>query len=383
MESANLAYSRIMIENNSRQSIGEAEERLIDEQFKRLVKISMKLLEQSFEKAETMDTKHQQTKNHAPNDHGLKLAMGAARIIEARRLTSLLPEPEQAFFNTYTYFLEIYNQEHPKHLFIRLDHLSVLLTGIQTLRQNVSAENAQQVSSIDDVAIDTAKVILTTLKDVCLSKSKVPNNSLFSEFVTDPSTQSPEMYLIREARAHYARGVSIYRPKDHVRCACWADMLIDILTILSNFDCNTHDEIESQVTAKQSNENAISELMGVKAYALAMSGNHTSAVKIAREAWNRHTSLYNLVVLFETMCKSNPEVQSASNIMLELDGALSIIQSCTESPSSNSPLIKGGNESNTPQTTQSILSVMPIIANACIKNETENKDIVLLGVSQI
>jgi hypothetical protein len=177
--------------------------------------------------------------------------------------------------------------------------------------------------------------------------------------------------------------VSIYRPNDHVRCACWADMLIDILTILSNFDCNTHDEIESQVTAKQSNESAISELMGVKAYALAMCGNHTSAVKIAREAWNRHSSLYNLVVLFETMCKGNPEVQSASNIMLELDGALSIIQSCTESPSSNSPLIKGGNESNTPQTTQSILSVMPIIANACIKNETENKDIVLLGVSQI
>eukprot|EP00978_Attheya_sp_CCMP212_P019884 scaffold56383_cov72-Attheya_sp.AAC.1 len=226
------------------------------------------------------------------------------------------------------------------------NHLSVLLTGIQTLRQNISTVNAQKVSNLDDVAIDTAKVILTTLQNVCLSKSKAPSNSLFSEFAKDTSTQSPQLYLIREARAHYARGVSMYRPNDHVRCACWADMLIDILTLLRNFDCKSHDEIDSQVTVKQGNESAISELMGVKAYALAMCGNHVSA------------------------------------IMLELDGALSAIQSCTESPSSDVSLIKGGNELGMLETMKSILSVMPIIANACIKNETENKDIVLLGVQE-
>eukprot|EP00957_Ditylum_brightwellii_P031516 2389779-Ditylum_brightwellii.AAC.1 len=98
-------------------------------------------------------------------------------------------------------------------------------------------------------------------------------------------------------------------------------------------DFITKEQISTQEAVK-----IIAEIMGVRAYKLALSGNYAAGVKVARDTWNMHHSVHNLVVLFccvavqEIKTKIDViEVNSAScDALLELDNCLDCLISASD-----------------------------------------------------
>jgi len=338
------------------------EETAIDSQLRLLVILSSKFCPST--------TDPLSKNNLLVNNHDVfELALTATRIVRVRRLTEEaegLKPNNVDFLNPYNILLETYKKGHQKYLSIVLDQLNAILTTIQILKEKKSKTSIKLNSAGLALGKNLLKEMEHSLSSSFSEKRKPESDTTL--FLDPKCIHNVADEVIRESRTQFARAVSFYRISDcHSLCAEWAGLLSSILQLIQKTNFITKEQI-----SKQEADKVTAEIMGVRAHELALSGNYAAGVKAARDAWDMHHSVHNLVVLFHCVAVQEIktkidliEVTNAScDALLELDNCLNCLFSASDASAS----------------VNEILAVFPILSNSCIEHEIDGGGPLLLGV---
>ena len=265
----------------------------------------------------------------------LKLVLKTLRSVHTRRMMLYLsnvkeygnePEPD-----TYQIMFDQLSRGHQLRPSVVLDKISAIL--------HVSSEVRRR--KLDGVfhSIDQEVIILA---DQFLSSLKHETPSDTTLFVDTKNVMKTE--LINDAKEQFARAVSLYHSWDaHEMCAKWARMMKDL-----------HEK--NRVASEHGEGHLQAGVLSLLGFSLSMSGNHAEGMKMAREAWNIHKCVDNLVTLFHCATK-----HETADTLLEFDNALNEL-----------PVNDHDN----------ILEHFPRLSNACVENEADGGGELLLGIQE-
>jgi len=230
-----------------------------------------------------------------------------------------------------------------------LSFLSRLLAAEYQVREQKL--DSKSISQLDNEALKIAKEYLTTVKSFfdkppsITQGNRDTNSTLFAA-----STQSLSNDLLEETKLHLARAVSLYHSLDlHELTSEWSSLLQSILQLKNQARMSLEDS-----------DVLLGQVMTVKSYALSMSGNHTSGVKTAREAWEKVKTVDSMVNLFHCSLRYH-----SCDTMLEFDAALNELLSL----SSDSVV-------------EEVLAAFPRLSNSCVENEAIGGGLLLLNLQE-
>ena len=382
-ERANLAFIKIMICERSNQEMTREEDLKIDEYVKSLLELCDKLTENEM---------NEEYENPFENEY-LSLILRATRRIYLRRLCSSESDAslEKIIFrNPYKYLHVRFSLDlnatfcAVKHLCISVDQISATLAVIHKIRKKNEyptdrSKFENKLLILDNQCIQYTKEFYAGFEKImqphCLSGSK---NDL-SVLTNRPIKQL--FWLLRESHAHCVRAISMYMYSDdnnYECCVKWCDCLLTCITYTDKIKSHCHSISPVNFFDNDAQKDqALSEVLAIKAYALTKNGHIKEGLQCARKSWDTNKSnpeVKNLITLFHcsAVYETKSEKVESYESLLELDEAISHILLSASSSYTNASYKK----------TDEIISIFSTLANSCMEIENDDYQPILLGLQE-
>ena len=390
-EYINLAFTRIKLYQGS--------EDQVDNQFKRLVELSLQLVEMGEDRYYSSQMLlpgavqgNDSEERGIIGSDAFHVMLRAAREIRTRRLVAGAPsivagKCVSGMTDPYQNLLDRLGPCHSKIPLVVLDSMSAILTAIQILRQKAFIGLESTMTELDELALSVANRYLESFNTLNGSSLALSSPDGTTVFQSNPLEEMREM-LLERARATFSRALALYHGSDDKINIChrWADHLIATLEHFQDKDKRAHQADYFTGQTQSASEEILVEVLAIKAYCLSESGEYNQGLRIARKAWTlseRSTKptvhifgvMFHAAVLQET----NQGTDSSNNscdALLELDNALTFLVE------GRGDIEESSTRSFIDTNVEKILEIFPALCKACLENEGESGGRIQLGVKE-
>ena len=300
----------------------------------------------------------------------MRLALSAARSMYLHVKDKF---NNDEFENPYDLLFTKFPKGDDEYVLIQLEYLNTLLIEAKDVREYATQDSKKMCSYVDGCALELGKQLVShliaSLNDLCREQTNNfrQDSTLFTR--TKAMPKSNLIQVLQDSREYFTRALSLYYSsvQEYNVAIEWCNLLMEILRVSQQFAFMKSEDAFDQ----DSLDAVISEIMATKALSLSMTKCHGTALKTAREAWDKQgTEIGNLVTLFHcsVQYEANSYVEdhctskgSFDNSFFELDSSISNYLSI---PTTND--LSGKN-------IHSLLEAFPVMLNTSLqigKNET-------------